>query len=518
MEKNVSFQVEEVIELPEWTKDYPEEKFTIFKACFLSTKPNAHELDITPDVLKRDAKSILGNFLVAKLEYGDATTHLPSEIIYGYFPKEQEIEFVEENNILKAYAYAVVSKRYSQDFNNIFEHFNQRNSSVEMTVETPENDEHLVLSFNIYGLTTLGLSVRGSCPDADIQMVRFAEEEAEAYFKASSERKEVRMASYTIDKSKEAMSENSWGSVDKAAQRDKLMEADNRDELIKACYLLVEDGWEEAPSEKLKYPVMELKGDTLVYNRGALSSALGYAKQHDESAVVNKVEAIYNKLDLGEDSSGKEEKDMSEAEMAEKTPDTEEVMSEQEEEKMADTEPTESSEGKEKTMAEEPKGEEAKMEEPDDADDCDEKDDDCQMSADEMKDRIAKLEAQVEEKENIIMKKDEELQSCNSELTELRKFKEDIEAKEKALTVEAVLKQVESYMSDEQIAEYRKEGLACEMSEMDAWTNKIKAVSFDASTKKTKKTTKDDFWSFSAPIEPKNKNESENVWDRLKKN
>lgn len=43
--------------------------------------------------------------------------------------------------------------------------------------------------------------------------------------------------------------------------------------------MLVEDGWEDAPSEHLKYPVMELKGDTFVYNRDGLSSALGYAKK-----------------------------------------------------------------------------------------------------------------------------------------------------------------------------------------------------------------------------------------------
>ena len=80
---------------PDWLNDYPEDKFTVFKTCFLSTQKNSHNLDISAEVLKRDAKTILGNFLVAKLQYGDASTHLPSEIIYGYFPKEQDVEFEE---------------------------------------------------------------------------------------------------------------------------------------------------------------------------------------------------------------------------------------------------------------------------------------------------------------------------------------------------------------------------------------------------------------------------------------
>ena len=217
MQKDVRFQLEEAIEIPKWADAYPEHKFTVFKCCFLSTKPNSHELNISADVLRENAKSILGNFLVAKVEFGDATTHKASEIIYGYFPIEQEIEFVEEDDVVKAYAYAVVSKRYSKEFNGIFEFDNMRNSSVEMTVEMPDGDEHTVNSFDIYGLTALGKSVNGSCPDADIQMVRFAQEDAEDYYHIGTnavnalqkfvQEREKSMAKYKIDKSKEAMSE-----------------------------------------------------------------------------------------------------------------------------------------------------------------------------------------------------------------------------------------------------------------------------------------------------------------------
>ena len=120
---------------------------------------------------------------------------------------------------------------------------------------------------------------------------------------------------YKVDKSKESMSNADWSEVDKADLRNKIMAASNRAKLVKDVYLLVEDGWEDAPSENLKYPVMELSGDTFVYNRKALASAMAYAKQNDEQAVVNKVEKIYKKLDL-DDTDGKEEKMSMEIEFA----------------------------------------------------------------------------------------------------------------------------------------------------------------------------------------------------------
>ena len=87
------------------------------------------------------------------------------------------------------------------------------------------------------------------------------------------------------------------------------MDASNKASLVKDVYALVEDGWEDAPSEHLKYPLMQLVGDTFYYNRGALSSALAYAKQENVQSVINKVESLYKKFNLDEN---KKEKEMSE--------------------------------------------------------------------------------------------------------------------------------------------------------------------------------------------------------------
>ena len=569
MKKDVKFQLEDAVEYPEWCDNYPEHKFTVFKCCFLSTKPNAHKLDISDDVLRRDAQSILGNMLVAKIQNGDATTHLPSEIQYGYFPREQEIEFVEEDGVTKAYAYAVVSKHYSKELNNIFEFDNLRNSSVEMTVTTDKDeDEGKVVALDIFGLTVLGKAINGSCPDADIKMVRFSVEDADAYFAKSDslsnlkqfveERKQLmaEKKTYKIDKSKEAMSTADWGDYDKATMRDKIMEAKNRDTLVKSVYLLVEDGWKDAPSEHLKYPVMMLDGDKFIYNRNALSSALAYAKQNDEAEVVNKIKAIYKKLDLDDDSERKEDKKMAEIEFS--AVDIGDMWGrlysamrearnweygiqgiyEEDNKKFAiliddakklyrlDFSLTEDG----LTLADEVVEVKQEFTETDnikkfaepenvaeyrlaDCDDCDEHDHDDddkddeheeEMSADDMKAKMAELEKDIESRDNIIMEKD-------AELEELRKFKAEVEEQRKAATVESIMSECKEYMSDEQYKEMREEGMACNMAEIDGWTNKVKAVSFSAVKKNVKKNN-DGLFRFAAPI---NNKKSNSVWDRI---
>lgn len=584
--------MEEIV--PSWVADYSEKKFSVYQTCFLSTKKNSHELNISEEILRANAPSILGNFLVAKLFAGDATSHLPDEVIFGYFPREQEIVFeeVEENGekIVKANAYAVISKQYGKEFNDIFTDDNLRNTSVEMTIETSEDDEHHVLSFDIFGLTCLGKTIKGSCPDANMKMVRFSEEEAEGFFKTSEklstlenfvQKRKQQMAEtkkYKIDKSKESVSDKPWGEVDKSAMRDKIMEASNKDSLVRSVYALVEEGWQEAPSEHLKYPIMELKGDTFVYNRNGLGSALGYAKKENETAVVNKINKIYKNLGLEATDSGKEEdaKMAKEIEFAAvdigdmwgklysaiRSHDgwrygiegiyeednkkfavlrdedgtlyrldfslTEEGMTVAEElievqkefietDKVVRFAEPENVEDYRK-FAEDVDDDDNDKDDHDDHDDCDpedkaEGDEDCdegetkKMSADEMEAEMAKLKKDVEDRDNIIMGKDIELE-------QLRAFKKCVEDKEKAVTVEAVLEQVKGCLSAEQMKTFREEGIACEMSALDGWSNKVKAVSFEASVgKKNNKRNADDVWRFGAPA---NTPKAETVWDRIK--
>ena len=571
MGKNIKFQMEEIA--PDWLNDYPEDKFTVFKTCFLSTQKNSHNLDISAEVLKRDAKTILGNFLVAKLQYGDASTHLPAEIIYGYFPKEQDVEFEEtEDGNVKAWAYCVVSKQYGQEFNEIFDLQNLRNTSVEMKVKVVDDaDEGEVESFDIYGLTCLGLSIKGSCPDAMMTMIRFSQEDADAYFskihehnltplkKFAKERKDnmAENKSYKVDKSKEAISEKAWGEVDKTDLRNKIMDAKNKNSLVKSVYMLVEEGWEDAPSDHLKYPVMCFEGDKLVYNRHGLASALAYARQENETAVINKIERIYKKLDINKDSQGKEEDvKMNEIEFAavdigdlwgrlwheiDETRHweysiigiyeednkkfailrdrdmkmyrldfslTEDGMTVAEEVVEVKQEFIETDNMKK--FAEPENVADYRLPEDDDKSDEDESDaddDDKDEQEEDMAEKLAKLEKDIEERDNIIMEKDKELE-------ELRQFKAHVEEKEKAKFVEGIMAEVKEFLDDEAFKSYREEGMLCKMSEIDGWANKVKAASFEASKNKKSKKENTGIWGFAAPISNSNK-KSDSVWDRI---
>lgn len=101
-----------------------------------------------------------------------------------------------------------------------------------------------------------------------------------------------------VNKSKEAMSDTSWGDVDKTELRKRVVEASNFKEIADDVFLDLREGWEEGEVTKLKYPVMEIKGDELVYNRGALGSAKAYAEKNGEEEVLKKLKAIYEHLDL----------------------------------------------------------------------------------------------------------------------------------------------------------------------------------------------------------------------------
>ena len=614
--------------------EYAENKLAIAKICVLSTADNSHHLEISEEVLRRDIGSIRGNFLVADMVMGDASTHTDQEVPVGYFLPNEEIEFeeVETDNgkIVKAWAYAVLSKQYAKSAYEMFVNDNHRATSIEMTVLLDEEDENKVISFDAYGSTILGKTVAPSCKDAEISLVRFAKE-AESFFKESNhltalerfaeERKQsmAEKKSYKVDKSKEAMSTKEWGKVDKSAMRQKIMEASNRDKLVKDVYMLILDNWKEAPSEGLKYPVMELKGDTFIYNANALSSALGYAKKENETSVVTKVEKIRKKLGL-DDNEGKEEtakmskeiefaavdigdmwgkvysairahdgwrytiegvyeednkkfavlKDeagtlyrldfsLTEDEMTvadelvevqKEFTETDKVVKFAEPENVEDYRKFEDDDDDEiegrkawakvikKVQDHEGKGVYVDSIEDDhiiytkddvryrvnakiktDADDKSVdaeidwdsvKEDKVQkMSADEMEAEMARLKKDIEDRDNIIMEKD-------TELAELRAFKKGVEDKEKAMSVESVMEEIKGFVDEAKFKEFREEGLACEMAEVDGWKNKVKAFCFEAGIKNPKKNKRDTVFSFAMDVNASKKDEGD-VWERLRK-
>lgn len=562
MEKDFKFAVEDIQRLN--VEEYDENEYCVARMKFLSTRPNSHGLKFSDEVLRRDAKTVLGTWIVAEMLAGDFLTHTPAESIIGIVPKDQDVEFVKaDDGYLDAYVDVVLSKRYAKDAYDVFVKDNNRSVSIEFNYSHPEDDEYEVESYVIRGTTILGKTVNPSVPKANITVTRFSEEEADKFFakvhnnsltvlkKFVEERREsmAEGKTYKIDKSKEAMSETPWGNVDKTELRNKIMEAKNKATLVKAVYMLVEDGWEDAPSEKLKYPVMEIKGDSVVYNRDGLSAALGYAKKENETEVIKKVEAIYKKLGLGKEEDAK----MAEIKFAavnigelwnnvwnvvHKHSDwrySVEGIYEQDNKKFAILKDGEGNlyrldftlteeeglvasdtivEVKQefietddiKKFAEPENVAKYKKFEDDDSDDEDDDDKDDEdkeekMSEEDMMAKISELQKSIEERDNIIMEKDSCMTDMEKELAELREFKKTCMEKEKACTVESVMNEVKDFMDGEQFKALRDEGMACEFAQIDAWTNKVKAISFE-SVKGNKKTVKTSsvMW-FSAPVQ-----------------
>ena len=487
-------------------QEYSKDKLAIAKVCVLSTAPNSHELNISEEVLRRDIGSIRGNFLVAHMVNGDARSHDAEEVPVGYFIPDKDIEFeeVEENGkkIVKAWAFAVLSKQYAKEAYNMFVDDNHRATSIEMKVELGD-DEHEVLSFDAYGSTILGLSIRPSCKDAEISLVRFAEQ-AQEFFEQQSdslsqlknfveERKQLMAEKYVnhpINTSKDAVYTGEWDGDE--AKKNLVKEKNYKTLAPKVC-LRLEEGWEDREVTKLGYPVMGLYDGEWRYSTNALSSALAYAKQNDETEVVNKIKAIYKKLDLDDDSERKEEAKMEEIK--------ELAATEVEAESTLEEKNTEMAEPEIEVKAEEPNCDDCDEHDHDDDGDA-EHDEEQEMSADDMKARIAQLEKDLEDRDNIIM-------GQNSELETLRQFKKDVEAKEKAISVEAIMAECKEYMSDDCYKQMREEGMACEFADVDAWANKVKAYCFSA-VKKTPKKEKTDVFTFAAPVEKK---EHKGLWD-----
>lgn len=553
-------------------ENYDKDEFGIVHLDFLGTNPNSHQLEISEEVLKKYANTILGKWIVADMtKIIDCGSHSPLEKIVGYIPETQDIKFTRNSDgYLRANCVGIISKIYAQDFCEVFMNTNTKRSvSVEMLTAGEEFNQNKLVALNIVGVTVLGLKIKPSSPGSEINFTRFSEKKKieEKYCNiiqkmsdnslselkkfAKERRVNMEKKTYKVDKSKDSMVDTPWGNVDKTELYKKIIDASNADTLVKDVYMKVENGWKDAPSDKLKYPVMQFKGDTLVYNRNGLSSALGYARAENETDVVSKIEKIYKSLDIEDDndnkeSKGKESKTMQEqkfeiegrkawGDVIAKVQDHEgkdvyvdsvekdhiiytkgdERYRVEADVKVGEDDKKVSADIKWNTVK---KDKVQKMEEK--TDDKNKKDDkaitmsDCvdfikKLSTDANVDASAycemleeearkneKLAKDLEERDNIIMQKD-------TELGELKKFKEDTEKKSIEMEVAKTLEEVKNFVEKDDFEKFESEGKLCKMSELDGWKNKVKSVAFEASKKSNK--SRQGLWRMGSPVET-NKN------------
>lgn len=548
--------------------DDDDPEFAYGTTLFLSTRPNTHGLVISEEVLRNCADTIKGKWLVCKVNpyTKDGEGHTVDECISGRIPENQDIRFeYDKDGYLLAICDFVISKIYAEDVYNMFKYNdNRRSVSVEMLttgteLENGEVDDNLISNFCIVGLTVLGKRINPSSPGANAKLVKFEEKANKFYENCKSNglselkkfvkerRVNMEKKAYKVNKSKDSMVDTPWGDVDKTELYKKIVDASNAETLVKDVYMKVEEGWKDAPSEKLKYPVMQFKGDTLVYNRNGLSSALGYAKAENETDVISKIEKIYKNLDIedsndNKESKGKEVKTMQKQEfeiegrkawgdIIAKVQDHEgkdayvdsvekdhiiytkgdERYRVEADVKVGEDDKKVSADIKWDTVK---KDKVQKMENK--TDDKNKKDDkaitmsDCvdfikKLSTDANVDASAycemleeearkneKLAKDLEERDNIIMQKD-------TELGELKKFKEDTEKKSIEMEVAKTLEEVKNFVEKDDFEKFESEGKLCKMSELDGWKNKVKSVAFEASKKSNKQ--RQGLWRMGAPVE-----------------
>ncbi len=552
MQREYNFAVEEIKRIE--FSDYDEQEFSIARLGFISTRPNSHGIGIDEDCLRASAPSALGMWIVAKMFMGDATTHEADEHIVGMIPKDQDIEFVEDNNgYLRAYCDAIISKRYAADFCEIFEKDNERAVSIEAKFTMKPDDENEAESFSIKGVTVLGKRVKPSCPESDIAFVRFSESDAEDYYRArhgdavsnltkfvetrKQSMAEKKYVSHPINTSKDAVYTGEWDG--NKAKQDLIKEKNYKSLAPKVC-LNLEEGWEDREVTKLGYPVMGLFDGEWRYSTRALASALAYAKQNDEQEVLNKLKEIYDELDLNE--KGKEDDEKMSKEVAFAAVDLNLMWTKINDELRARNydwrwyiDGIFEQDNKKFVIIRNDDGDRFRIDfsytedglfmddemvkvdiefvETDDI-----KRFSCPEEFKHLMGEEGKSEDEPDEKDAIIMQKDAEIDELRKEIDELKAYKAAIEEKEIAKRVEDILDEVKDYLDADKYQELRAEGLACGKDEIDAFGNKVKAQCFNAFKKAAKKDA-DKIFAFSKPIEIQKKDMSTmNVWDRIKEN
>lgn len=108
-----------------------------------------------------------------------------------------------------------------------------------------------------------------------------------------------------IDNSAESADNRPWGEVDLENLRKRIMRARNYRSLVREAYLVVEDGYESAPSQHLKYPHHVIKNGKLVVSRTGVRAAKARLMQNDPNnqAALRHLRRHERELGMGEEES-----------------------------------------------------------------------------------------------------------------------------------------------------------------------------------------------------------------------
>lgn len=281
------------------------------------------------DKYKINADGSIGDFThhISEVKYnpksGEAYndyTGFGSERPVGLFPESTNVSIEKYNSKNFLIANGLIWVEYFKQGVDLLKKRFTNKVSVEIEVIESyfEEDIEIITDFEFLGVTLLGQDVEEGIEYAHLDILGFEKSEEFLKFK-----KEFSMAfigepnlenlnkreflspdklgtenALRVDKSSKSISESAWGDVDKSLLKQRCLKAKNYRSIIPDIFLKLEEGWKDGKEGSLGYPVMQIKNDTLVYNRYGLSSALAYAEKNNETMVIAKIHLIYKKLGI----------------------------------------------------------------------------------------------------------------------------------------------------------------------------------------------------------------------------
>ena len=469
--KTVKFSID-VLENYIEDDDY---EFATVRLKALSWEGNSHGYDISEEVLKRDAHTILGKWIVAKYSnyLQDVRGHETDEVIVGQVPKDATItyETTEDGTFLTVDG--VISKLYATDVYEMFKSHNERSVSVEMTLcfENPEDLTSPVTKINFTAITILGLSVKPSCKGANITVTKFSADEADKYYKQHQESTLVKFAKERkqklgkgSDKMKVKKAEFAVNIGDLWCNVYDKLEKDYPDKDYGSIYR-IEGVYEE---DNQKFAIIRKKDETTLYK-------LNIDFEGDEIKFADEIIEI-EKVYIEKETVVKFE----EPEDVEKF--TEFVSADENVDAQATAEnlKTQAEINKEKAELSDDKGKDIIMEEDDD----DEKEEETELA--KCQAELAQTKAELEEYKGKLEEVEGKFKEQTEKFVELEKFKNAKMSEAKTFEVDKAMSEVKDYLKSAQFEDLRNEGLTCEFEQLDSFLTKVKAVAFEAMSKSKK--------------------------------
>ena len=465
---------------------------------------NAHNLPIKLETIKEAQESLKNKPLVAGFDGFDFEGHEVDEVLIGYFPESSNMRYVEKNGKTYLVAEAIMPKLYAKWAYEIFQR--DKNKSVSMEIEVLEYEEidkdlTEIQKFIFNAVTVLGATHMPACEGASATMIKFSKENAEEIYEKHLTSQNIKKKYFDVDIPVEsdettymekdikinndkdaAIESKSWSNPGESLYGP-LLEATNKKSLVKEAYLIVEDGYEDAPSEHLKYPHHSLKGSELVLNVKGVIAAFQRASQEGivSGSVKEHLLRHYRELGLSTENFEINEeggKSMPEEEKIEEKAEVEEVIEKEEivnKEEIYDEKIKEAafdSEKEDEKSDRDDAKEEAKKEEEDERSEIDD-------YKEEEKGEEMEADSEEEEPEKDFDEKEARIKELEEENCALKERLCRYEEEDKARMVEASLAKVFELMSQEEISNLREEAKNYSLEEMSAFDNKVKAAAFE---------------------------------------